>query len=82
MPLSVDEKEVAFVPKPVPGIAVKALPGPHTDMAPAVLCERIHSLFPPTLQRVIPLRSPVTVHMKVKVSPGQVGGAAVSSPAT
>ena len=82
VPPSVDEKEVALVPNPVPGVAVKALSGPHIDVAPAVLCDRMHSLPPPTLQMVIPLMSPVTVHLKVKVSPGQVGGAAVSSPAT
>ena len=73
VPLSVDEKEVAFVPNPVPGEAVKAIPGPQVDVAPAVLCTRIHSLLPPTLQMVIPLLSPVTLHLKAKVSPGQVG---------
>jgi len=81
-PLSVDEKEVAIVPKPVPGLALRALSGPHVEMASAVLCARIHSLLPATLQMVTPLMSPVTVHLKVKVSPGQVGGAAVNCAAT
>ena len=85
MPLSVDEKEVAFVPNSVPGLAVKTPPGPHVDMESAVfvLCDNRHSLLPPpTLQMVIPFLSPVTVHLKVKLSPGQVGGAAVNCPAT
>ena len=83
VPLSVDEKEVTLVPNPVPVVTVKALPGPQVDEALAVLCPRIHSLLPPpTLQIVVPLMSPATVHLKVKVSPGQVGGAAVNCPAT
>ena len=83
VPLSVDEKEVALVPNPVKDVAVKASPGPQR-MELVVLCERLHSslvLFP-TLQLVNPFMSPVTVHLKVKVSPGQVGGAAVNCPAT
>ena len=47
-----------------------------------MLCTRGQSLLPPTLQMVIPFLSPVTVHLKVKVSPGQVGGAAVNCPVT
>ena len=83
VPLSVDEKEVALViPNPVLDLAVKVLPGPHVDMAPTVLSEKIHALLPPTLQVVNPLLYPVTVHLKVKVSPGQVGGAAVSCAVT
>ena len=82
VPLSVDEKEVALVPNPVPGVAVKALPESQVRGALAVLCNREHSLLPPTLQMVTPFISPVTVHLKVKVSPGQVGGAAVSCPVT
>ena len=78
VPLSVDEKEVALVPNPVPDLAVRVLPGPHVDTAPTVLSERIHAPIPPTLQTVYPLLSPVTVHLKVKVSPGQVGGAVVN----
>ena len=78
--VSVDEKEVASItPNPVPGVAVKT--GPHVDM-PAVVCARIHEVLPPTLQVVCPFLSPVTVHLKVKVSPGQVGGAAVNCPVT
>ena len=79
VPLSVDEKEG---PNPVPILALKTPPGPHVDVAPGVLCEKIHSLLPPTLQIVTPFLSPVTVHLKVKVSPGQVGGAAVNCAAT
>ena len=82
VPLSVDEKEVALVPNPIPGVAVKALPGPQVDVVLAVLCAREHSLLPPILQRVIPLLSPPTVHVKVNVSPGQVGGAAVNCAVT
>ena len=83
VPLSIDEKEVALaVPNPVPDVAVKALPGPQVREPPALLCARTHSLFPSTLQMVIPFLSPVTVHLKVKVSPGQVGEAAVSCPVT
>ena len=82
MPLIVDEKEVAFVPNPDPGVAVKVLPGPQLDVASGVLCDRRHSLLPLTLQMVTPFLSPVTVHLNMKVSPGQVGGAAVNCPAT
>ena len=82
MPLSVDVKEVALVPNSAPGIAVKALLGPHVDEAPAVLCARVHSLLPPTFQMVIPFLSPVTLHLKVKVSPGQVGRGALNCPVT
>ena len=80
-PLSVDEKKVALVPNPVTAIAVKTSCGPQME-EDVDLCTRVHSLLPPTLQSVIPLMSPVTVHVKVKVSPGQVGGAAVNCPAT
>ena len=80
-PLSVDEKEVALVPNPVPAIAVKTSRGPQMEEDVA-LCTRVHSLLPPTLQMVIPLMSPTTVHLKVKVSPGQVGGGTVNCPVT
>ena len=47
------------------------------------ICDRVHRLLPPpTLQMVIPFMSPVTVHLKVKVSPGQVGGGAVNCAVT
>ena len=83
VPLSVDKKVVAFViPNPVTAIAVKALPGPQLDEAPAVVCESRHSLLPPTLQTVIPVLSPVTVQVKIIIPPGQVGGAPVNCPAT
>ena len=81
VPLSVDVKEGPFEPKPVPNVAVKALPGPQIDDT-VDLCSRGHSLFPPTLQMVTPLMSPVTVHLKVKVSSGQFGGAAINCPVT
>ena len=82
VPLSVDEKEVALVPNPnpVPGLAMNISLGPQIEEE-VVLCIRIHSLLPPTLQMVNPFLSP-TVHRKVKVSPGQVGGAAVNCPVT
>ena len=73
VPLSVDVKEVAFVPNPDPVVTVKGLPDPQGRGPSIVACVREHSLLPPTLQMVIPLMSPVTVHLKVKVSPGQVG---------
>ena len=82
-PLSVDEKEVALVPNSVPALAVNISPRPQIEVE-VDLCNRLHSslvLFP-TLQMVIPLMFPVTVHLKVKVSPGQVGGGAVNCPAT
>ena len=89
VPLSVDVKEVALARNPAPELAVKMLLGPQTEDE-RVLCTRGHSLFPPslqvvlspTLQMVIPLMSPVTVQVKVKVSPGHVGGAAVNCPVT
>ena len=46
------------------------------------LCTRVHSMLPFTLQMVNPFMSPVTVHLKVKVSPGQMGGGAVNCPVT
>ena len=82
VPLSVDEKEVPLVPNPVPVVTVKGLLDPQKLGSSAVLCTREHSLLPFTLQMVIPFLSPVTVHLKVKVSPGQVGGAAVNCPVT
>ena len=83
VPLSVDVKEVALVPNPVPVVTVKGLPDPQGRGPSIVACVREHSLLPPpTLQMVIPLMSPETVHLKVKVSPGQVGRGAVSSAVT
>ena len=74
MPLSVDEKEVALVPNPVSGVTVN---GPQI-VEEVDMCVRGHSLLPPTLQMVTPFLSPVTLHLKVKISPGQVGGGAVN----
>ena len=84
VPLSVDEKDVALVvPNPVPVVTMKGLPVPQGPGALAVLCSSEHSLLPPpTLQMVTPILSPVTVHLKVKVSLLQVGGAVVNCPAT
>ena len=82
MTLSVDENKVALVvPNPVQGLALKELPDPQRRGKPLVLCTRAHSLLPPTLQMVIPSVFP-TLHVKVKVSPGHVGGAGVNCPAT
>ena len=82
--LSVEVKgPLAPGPNPLSGVATKArLPslGPQVEVE-VDICPKIHRLLLPfTLQRVLPL--PVTVHLKVKVSPGQVGGAAVSCPTT
>ena len=82
MPLSIDEKKRPLVPNPVLDIAVKALPGPQEAEILAVVCGRIHSLLPPTLQIVIPLKSPVTVQLKVKVLRGHTGGDGINCPAT
>lgn len=63
MPLSVDEKEVALIfPNPVPGVAVKASFGPQMEEE-VDLCTRVHLSPVPTLQMVIPLLSPKTVHL-------------------
>ena len=80
VPLSVDMKEGPFVPNPNSDLAVKTLFGLQRE--DAGLCTRVHSLLPPTLQMVYPLMSPVTLHLKVMVPLGQVGGAAVNCPAT
>ena len=82
VPLSVDENEVVLVPNPVPVATVKRLPVQQGPGALVLLCSSEHSLLPPTLQMVIPFMSPVMVLLKVKVSPGQVGGAAVNCAAT
>ena len=83
VPLSVDVKRVALVPNSAPDVAVKAPPGPQIREV-FDLCGRIHSslVLLPTLQVVNPLMSPATLHLKVKLPPGQVGGAAVSRPTT
>ena len=80
MALSVDVKG-PLAPNPLSDIAVKRglVPlGMQVLAAPIVRCDRAHRLLLPlllpfTLQTVVPLMSPVTVHLKVKVSPGQVG---------
>ena len=82
VPFSVDVKESALVPNPIPGQAVNTFFGPQIGDEESDVCDRGHSLLPPTLQMVYPFLSPVTVHLKVKVSPGQVGGAAVNCAAT
>ena len=80
MPLSVDEKEELFVPNPGPAVAVKTFCGPQWAVLPADACDNVHTLFPPTLQVVNPVMSPVTLHVKVKVPSEHVGGAAVNCP--
>ena len=82
VPFRVDVKEVALVPNPVPVVTVKRLPDPHGPGALTVLCSRPHSLLLPTIQMVIPLISPVTVHLKVKVSLGQMEETEVNCPVT
>ena len=80
--LSVDVKG-PLVPNPLSGVAVKArLPSLGPQVAGEVdICARVHRLLLSfTLQRVVPL--PVTLHLKVKVSPGQVGEGPVSCPVT
>ena len=83
--LSVDVKG-PLAPNPLSDIAVKRwlVPlGIQVLAAPVVRCDRAHRLLLlPTLQMVNPLMSPVTVHLKVKVSPGHVGGGAVNCPVT
>ena len=79
MPLSVDMNEGPCVPNPAPNTAVKVSLGPQME-EDVDLCTRVHSLLLPTLQMVIPVLFPVTLHLKVKVPPGQVGGAAVNCP--
>ena len=81
VPLSVDEKEVVLVPNPVPGLAVKTPFEPHLSEE-FLPCDREHVLLSSTLQTVVPFMPPVTLHLKVKVSLGQVGEAAVNCPAT
>ena len=68
-----------LVPNPVSDLAVNIFPQTAMDVA---LWSRIHKMLPSTLQIVTPFMLPETVHLKVKVSPGQVGGAAVNCPAT
>ena len=63
VPLSVDEKKVALVPNPVPGLAMKSLLGPQVAME-VDICARIHRLLlPPTLQMVNKPLSPPQQHM-------------------
>ena len=81
VPLSVDEKDGPLVPNPVLDKAVKVAPGLQIR-EDFVLCIRIHSLLLFTLQMVNPLMFPTTVHLKMKVSSGQVGGAAIICPVT
>ena len=78
--LSVDVKG-PLAPNPLSGVAVKArLPSLGSQVSvPVDICNRVQRLLLLfTLQRVVPL--PATVHLKVKVSPGQVGGAARNCP--
>ena len=81
VPLSVDTKEVALVPNPVAVVTVKGLPYPQGPGISAVLCSKVHSLLP-TIQAVTPSLFPVTLQVKMKVSPGQVRGGIVNCPET
>lgn len=76
VPLRTDEKGGPLVPNPVLDMAVKVSPGPQRTEE-FVLCIRIHSLLPFTLQIVTSFMFPTTMHLKVKGSPRQVGGAAI-----
>ena len=80
---SVDMKG-PLVPKPLSGVAVKGWLAPlgvQILTLPDDTCGRVHRLLLPfTLQIVFPL--PVTLHLKMKVSPVKVGGGAVNCPAT
>ena len=79
VPLSVDVNKGPFVPNPFPGLAVKASSGPHmVGLSCVDSCNRTHSLLPFTLQMVIRLMSPTTVHSKVKTFSGHVAGAVVN----
>lgn len=82
VPLSVDEKEVAFV---FPGLAVNASFGPQCSLL-VDICDKIHgSTVRFTLQRVtafMPLMT-ITVQLNVNVLPGHVGElGAVNFPST
>ena len=81
VPLSVDVKG-PLAPNPLSGVAVKRWLVPQVLILPVTMCGRAHRLLLLlfTLQMVIPFMSLVTVHLKVKIHPGQVGGAAVSCP--
>ena len=77
-------------PNPLSGVAVKRwlVPlGIQVLAAPVVRCDRTHRLvllllLQFTLQTVVPVIATPTVHLKVKVPPGQVGGGAVNCPVT
>ena len=89
MALSVDVNG-PFDPNPLSAIAMKRwlVPlGMQVLTDPVVRCGRTHRLLvllllPFTLQTVVPVVTPPTVHLKVKASPGQVGGGAVNCPVT
>ena len=82
VPLRVDENLGPLLAKPVPGIDMKTLLTPQVMAEERAPCTRAQSKLPFILQVVNPFLSPVTVQLKVKVSPRQVRGAAVSCPAT
>ena len=77
VPLSIDENG-PFVPNPILGLAVKASSGPHLVKLSFDMWYKIHSLLSFTLQMVIPLMLPLTVHSKVKPFSGHVAGAVVN----
>ena len=73
MALSVEVKG-PLVPNPLSGIAVKRwlVPiGIQVLVVPVVRCDRAHRLvllllLPPTLQMLVPVMTPPTVHLKVR----------------
>jgi len=77
IPLSVDSRIREFN-SGVVDVALKAPPGPQVSLSSR---PTMHSLPPPTLQ-MVSLEMTSTVHMKQKVSLGQVGGAAINCPPT
>ena len=75
IPRSVDSWRREFK-SGVVDVALKVPPGPQVSLSSR---PTMHSLPPPTLQ-MVSLEMTSTVHMKQKVSLGQVGGGAVNCP--
>lgn len=80
VPLSDDEKEVSLV---FSNMAVKPI---QSEVTLVCACNRVQLLLPPhSLQKVTPPAPPAppsTVHPKVMLSQGHLGGGAVNCPAT
>ena len=74
VPLNVDVQEIA-------GCENTARPT-SIGVTWITICNRVHRSLPlPTFQMVTPVMSPPTVHLKLMVPLGQVGGGAVNCPA-